>query len=223
MVTRFICLLVLGIFVSATPFPQTTPQVEQGIITYAVVYPKMTAEMSKLADVLPLKMTVTFRFNMMASEVSTPASYSKTIIDARSKDITILAHVNNRKILIKRPGHDPEQPKPKVFIERTEDTATIAGYLCKKAKIITLDLSNNTETSEVWYCEALGSPEYSYELNFEGLHGMLMRYTLKQGNIEMEYNAIKVEAKTIDKSVFVPQTAGYEQMSDRQFMHIMSR
>jgi hypothetical protein len=39
----------------------------------------------------------------------------------------------------------------------------------------------------------------------------------------MEYNAIKVEPKIIDKKFFSVPNIGYERMSDRQFMHIMSR
>lgn len=222
MVKYFLILITPLLFISAS-VPQQPEQIEQGVITYAVLYPKLTPEMRKLYTVLPLQMTVTFRYHMMCSEVSTSASYSKTIINARNKDIAIIAHVSNRKILVQRPGLDPSQPRPKVFIEKTNDTTTIAGYLCKKAKVTTLYLDNTTEQTEIWYCESLGSPDFCYELNFEGLHGMLMRYTVKQGDITQEYTAIKVEPKEINKSFFDLPTTGYEVLTDRQFMHLMSK
>ena len=46
---------------------------------------------------------------------------------SKIRNIAIIAHVSNRKILVQRPGLDPSQPRPKVFIEKTSDTATIAG------------------------------------------------------------------------------------------------
>ena len=220
---KYIWLLVVPLLFISASAPQKDAPIEQGVITYAVLYPKLTPEMRKLYTVLPLQMTVTFRYHMMCSEVSTPASYSKTIINARNKDIAIIAHVSNRKILVQRPGLDPSQAKPRVYIEKTEDTTTIAGYVCKRAKITTLYMDNSTEQSEVWYCEDIGSPDFSYELNFEGLHGMLMRYTVKQGDIEQEYTAIKVEPKEISKGFFDLPSSGYEIMTDRQFMHLMSK
>jgi hypothetical protein len=200
--------------------PQTE-RIDQGLIIYAVQYPKLTAEMRKMADVLPMRMTVTFRYHMMCSEVSTPSTYSKTIIDARSRDMTILAHVDGKRILVHKPGRDFNQMKK--FLELTEDTMTIAGFLCKKAIVTSLYQERQVDQSEIWYSPDIGSPDFSYESDLPDLRGMMMRYTIKQGDIEMIYQAIKVEPKTIDKKYFAVPDTGYQVMTDRQFMHLMNK
>ncbi len=61
MVKYFLILITPLLFISAS-VPQQPEQIEQGVITYAVLYPKLTPEMRKLYTVLNTKRIGNFRF-----------------------------------------------------------------------------------------------------------------------------------------------------------------
>ena len=198
-------------------------QVTQGVAYYKVTYPSLKADMRKYAHVLPTTMQFTFRHHQFMSEVRTAASFSRTIGDARSKDLTILAELKDRKIMVRRSGYNYEEPKPRVFVTLTSETKQIAGYTCKKAEVVMLDYENNTTNSTIWYCDSIGSTLHGYEQLYPEIKGLLMEYTVNQGGIEMVYTVTYVELKPVDKRVFdIPET-GYVLMSDREFMHLMNK
>ncbi|MFA7381594.1 MAG: hypothetical protein WC150_14140 [Bacteroidia bacterium] len=198
-------------------------QLNEGVAYYSVTYPSLKPEMRKYLNVLPSTMVFTFRHHMFVSEVLTSGSYSRTIGDARSRDLTILAEMKGRKVMVRRSGYNYEELKPKVFVTLSNETKMIAGYRCKKADVITLDYENNTSNAVIWYCDSIGSPSFSYEQHYPQIKGLMMEYTVKQGDIEMVYTVTKVEAKPVDKNVFVIPSTGFELMTDREFMHLMNK
>lgn len=202
---------------------QAQAQITQGVAHYKVTYPSLKADMRKYAHVLPATMQFTFRHHLFMSEVRTAASFSKTIGDARSKDLTILAELKDRKIMVRRSGYNYEEPKPRVFVTLTSETKQIAGYTCKKAEVVMLDYENKTTMSSIWYCDSIGSPLHGYEPLYPEIKGLLMEYTVNQGGIEMVYTVTHVESKPIDKSVFDIPAIGYVLMTDREFMHLMNK
>jgi len=91
----------------------------------------------------------------------------------------------------------------------TGDTATIAGYACKKA----IGRTGSGDTLLVWYSPDLLPQNKEYSYRFRELPGLPLEYESRMGNNKVVYLAVKVSLDPLPSAKFDIPKAGYREMT----------
>ena len=102
----------------------------------------------------------------------------------------------------------------KIEIQYTKKTKKIAGYHCKKAYVVTQDLSENKFYCTVWYCPGIQLPGFNFIGNkelfgkfvnltdgFENIAGFIMAYTVEPP----DGSRIKIRVTKIDTTTKIEE------------------
>jgi GLPGLI family protein len=91
----------------------------------------------------------------------------------------------------------------------TGDTATIAGYPCKKA--LTKTVAGDTLT--IWYSPDLLPQNKEYSYRFSPLPGLPLKYESKMGKLKVLFSAVKVTLEPVPSARFDIPKLGYREMT----------
>jgi len=178
----------------------------KGIVNYTIAYsgtidPATAAQQPKL-------MILSIYENKQKMNIPMGPVNIDIITDGDAKTSTTLLDIMGEKKYYKMSTEDinkqiAEEPEPK--INYTEETKTIAGYVCKKAEyIVTKD--DETSTSIIYYTEELGSDALNYGGQFNKLKGVPLEYVVTTPDgIITTFSATEVKkGKVKDTDFLIP-------------------
>jgi hypothetical protein len=133
-----------------------------------------------------------------------------TIYSSLSHAGALLEEYGQEKILIRMTKDDFEDlGKPyKMAYTLTGDTATIAGYPCKKAVARTV----TGDTLQIWYSPDLLPQNKEYSYRFNPLPGLPLQFEGMMGKSKVVYLAVKVSLDPVPGAKFEIPKTGYREM-----------
>lgn len=172
-----------------------------------------------IKSMMPKEMVITYKGDMVRTEMVTPMTTSITIIDTKKNKGTTLMEMFGNKIAMDltdqlKSGQDIKASN--VDIEITKETKMIAGYKCTKA--ITR-VKDSAEPIVVYFTEELPMVKNQLTSSFSGINGCLLEFSTNQGGM-----ALKMTAKTVsfgdisDNKFIVPE--GYQKMDAKDLQNM---
>ena len=172
----------------------------EGVIEYDA---KVVDESHPMASLAPSNMTVKFKNNKVAAQMSTMGVFTSTFIaDPFKKQFITLVKVFQDKTACVENENDLEKELEdyKLSFQNTKETKEIAGYKCKK--IIATKNNNPKEKFDIYYTDDLSYDNKDFGSPYKGIKGMLMEYRLKKFGLEMVFTAKTVTNEKISDEVF---------------------
>ena len=195
-------------------------RMKEGIIEYSISFPDMSDE-SITATLLPETMTYAFTENSFASYFDAAGGMFKNRVQADRADMSVEHHLKVFKKKIKVIMNDSEVMKmlaefPKFTFITTEDTATIAGVMCKKALMI----SERVDSPEVsiYYTNAIRMNSPNWCTQYHEIDGVLMVYDIEQFGIRMHLEAKSIKSEPVQD--IINQKADDFETISREAMNI---
>ena len=174
--------------------------INEGIIEYDA---KVVDEDHPMAGLAPGKMTVKFKNNMFAAEMSSMGVFTTTFIaNPAKKTLTQLVKVFNVKqaCIDDEKMIQEENDAYKLNFTETKETKEIAGYKCKK--LIATMADDPTVKFDVFYTEEMNVTNSNFSNPYSQVKGMLMEYRLKKFGLEMTFTALGVKKEEIPDEEF---------------------
>jgi len=179
----------------------------EGKISFKISYGELPAEAAGMEDMMPSKMVIYAKNENSRVEMETGLMGTQvTMSNAKDGSTTVLYDMMGQKMAIVMDKAYIEKQKTENNIEKNKieylnETKTIAGYKCKKAKIVLTD-GGESQTIEIYYTEDI--PNYQ-DTNFEGLKGMPLEFSVNAQGIQMSFTATEiVKEKVADSKFEVP-------------------
>jgi hypothetical protein len=191
--------LLLGLMLSACKYANPK-YINEGIIEYDA---KVVDENHPMAGLAPGKMTVKFKNNMFAAEMSSMGVFTTTFIaNANKKTLTQLVKVFNVKqaCIDDEKTMQKENEEYKLEFKETNEIKEIAGYKCKK--VIATRADDPTVKFDVYYTEEMNLVNPNFSNPYAKIKGMLMEYRLKKFGLEMTFTALGVKKEDIPDEEF---------------------
>jgi GLPGLI family protein len=194
-----------------------TAQTFEGVITYKISYENLPAEMAEYESMLPTSAISTMKGHMYKMEQPLSMGMKQvTIMDNKEESGVLLMDMMGRKnaiVLDKESRKEFEKEEKQPEFEYLNETKTIAGYECKKARMI-IDSDGGEDVSfEVYYTDKIASKDKN---QLRGLNGFPLHYSVNTGQFVMTFTAEKVDKKKVSEEEFaIPD--GYEHITFEQF------
>ena len=159
-----------------------------------------------MAFVAPSKMTFQFKNSVCRGELSAAMGMFTTVIvsDPEKRNVTQLVRLVHTKIAHVFPEQDMKKQNEKIYppfkIEKTEEIKEIAGYKCKKAKII-FD-GGKHENFDVYYTNDVKIKDPNWSSPFHDIEGVLMEYQMLKYGMELRFTAKSIDEKPVKGSSF---------------------
>lgn len=208
--------LVLAFLAVAIALPSLAQKKFEGSVVYTISYKDLPAEMAAFEAMLPGEMTTRISGQKTRVEQSMGMGMEQVIIsDMKAGTGTLLMDMMGKKIAVEMSKDElkkfeEKQKNSEVTIEYVDgDTKTIAGYECKKAKVLT----GAAGSVEVYYTEELPA---GANKEFEELKGFPLEYMVDGGQFKMLLSATDVKKEKLDKGLFsIPE--GYDKQTFTEF------
>jgi len=156
--------------------------------------------------------TVYIKGNQTRSEMISSLGSESTIHDSRTATGVILKDYSGQKLMITLTKDDWEKKNKKyagITYEATNETATIAGYNCKKA---VAKLKDGTSFI-VYYSPDVKVANKEYDYPFKTLPGLAMQYEWQSGKMIFKYTLSKINLDPVPSSKFDIPKSGYRVLS----------
>lgn len=191
----------------------------EGTIVYGIEYKDLPAEMAAFEAMLPDQTKVQIKGDQSRTEQAMGMGMKQvTIVDSKKGSGTLLLDMMGKKTAVEMSADEMEKQRGKNKAEPKfeyidGDVKKIAGYKCKKAKV----LLEGTTALELYYTEDLPK---GASREFKGLNGFPLEYTIASGPMTMKLTATAVTQETLDKKLFtIPD--GYEKQTFENFQKTM--
>ncbi len=172
----------------------------EGIITYSIDYPE-SKDNFFLYHVLPKELKASFKDNKMELKIKKANLENTIIVDSKNKGIA--SYYNYGEVFTTRLSPDEIQlvlaSHPKYNITFTNKKDTLLGFNIRQA--IAVDPRKPGEKIELWYTDDIAFKNSNWFNGFEKIPGVLLKYSIVQYGLKMEFVAKKFEAVTIPDSV----------------------
>jgi predicted transcriptional regulator len=202
LLTLLSCAAILAIILPAIAFAGVKPF--EGVITYKITYPDSKFTESQLA-MFPKLMTVLVKGAKSKTEMSTGMGNQTEINDYTDKTKIALLDMMGQKYAIKETAAEIQkdmEKEPAAKVEITNETKTIAGYLCKKA-MVTSEQDGEKTVYEVWFTNEIGSKDANFDNPlYKDIDGVLMEFLMKTPQITMKFTVSSVEKKSVSAKEF---------------------
>jgi len=194
-------------------------QITEGTLTYVIQVDKENTKTS-LGDMLDgAKNVVYLKGNNSRLEFISTLGVQTTIIDGKSKNVTVLKEFGKVKYLIKMTSDEWKIANKKhenIQFEFVDETKTIAGYLCHKAIGRLKDGSKFT----VYYTKELAPTNYEFLYLNKGLPGLAMEYESSMVTTKVVITISSINFDPIPYSKFQIPTSGYRVLSFEESMNL---
>ena len=153
------------------------------------------------------KQTMVMNFGMMEQ---------KTVYDVTKQEANVLMNVMGQKLLIKNTVAQIEEARKKegesLGANVTTETATIAGFNCKKAVVTKKGKDGSNITIDVFFTEDLDISNFKFANYFPEISGLPLQFTMKNGPMSFKMKARSVKKENVPASEFaIP--ADYKQVT----------
>lgn len=156
-----------------------------------------------MASLAPTKMTVKFKDNLYASEMSTMGVFTTVFIaNPVKKTLTLLVKMFDVKqaCIDDEKAIQAENDQYKLNLEETKETKEIAGYKCKK--VIATMADDPTVKFDVYYTDELNVSSPNFSNPYGQIKGMLMEFRMKKFGLEMAFTARGVTKEEVPNETF---------------------
>ncbi|MGB3948861.1 MAG: hypothetical protein WBM13_12820 [Bacteroidia bacterium] len=134
---------------------------------------------------------------------------STSIVDLKEKTLINIMDIGGKKYLIKTDEAQfkkDREAEPNLKITYTNETKTIAGYVCQKAEVV-LDEATPGMVMNVYFTDQI--PLNELNPVYKGLKGFPLEYTMNMGGVSIKFIANSITKEKIDKNVFNLPKDGY--------------
>ena len=167
----------------------------------------------KMADMLDgATTTIYLKGNESRSELVSSLGREATIYNASTGKGVILKDYSGQKLLISLTANNWQEINKKyegIVFENSGETATISGFLCKKA---IAKLKNGTSFT-VYYTTDVNVSNKSYDPEFSTLPGLPVQYEMESGKMKFKYTLASISYNSVPDSKFEIPTSGYRVLS----------
>lgn len=216
--------LIALVLLVATSYTTNAQKKFRGTINYTMSYAG-TIDAATAAQ-MPKTVVVSVYDNLQKMTLSMGAFNLDIITNGDSKTVTTLMDIMGQKKYYKMTTEEieakiAENPVPE--IKYSEETKTIAGYVCKKAEYIQKDDEGNSSSATVYYTEELGGAALNYGGEFNNLKGVPLEYisTDPDGIISTVTATEVKKGKVKDTDFLIP--TDYTELTPEEKKEILQR
>lgn len=174
---------------------------DEGIIEYRIEYPQLEDD-HIMMDLLPKKMTTTFKEGEYRNEITAGMGIFKTSI-IKENDSEKLIHtikLLNKKLASRLNSEDIRKVNYEfddLDFKATGQSKMIAGYECNEMQATVM--GDSIWEFKLYYTDEINIPEANYMNPFEKVHGVLMQYEMINHDLHMLLTAENVFKKEINR------------------------
>ena len=201
--------LILLLLCNAFSFAQKT--ISEGTMVYNIVIQTGNKE-PQMADALDGAVTtVSVKGGLTRTDMVSALGSETTIHDTKTGTAVILKEYSGQKLmytLTKENWASKNKKYQGLVFNITDETATIAGYKCKKAVATLQDGS----TFWVFFSPDLIVLNKDYDQTFKSLPGLALQYEYESGKLKFKYTVSQVDFSPVPLSKFEIPKSGYRLM-----------
>lgn len=183
-----------------------------GTITFEIQYPESDNETADLLSEAPTEYILKISGNKSKSEIVYGGAYFTEIIDGDAKTKIVLlesgakkgSYFKDTKEEIEEELEYEEEP----VVELLDDTMTICGFICKKAKVTSTNKYDEEITSVIYYTKEIGSIELNFNTEYRTIDGFVLRSETpdKDGKVTVEVAKLIKKQKIKVFEFLIPAT-----------------
>lgn len=204
--TGFLFLLLITISVTAQK------QLTEGVLQYNISIVSPKSETPTLNSLNGAVLSVYLKPAVSRTEMKSTLGTESTVFDTRSGTGFILKEYSGQKLMISMNADNWEQ-KNKAYEDLnftiTNETATIAGYQCKKATATLADGKIFT----VYFDPTVVISNKKYNNAFSRLQGLPVQYEIQSGNLSFKYTLSSLTYDAVPAAKFEAPKAGFRVMT----------
>lgn len=204
--TGFLFLLFITISVTAQK------QLTEGVLQYNISIVSPKSETPTLNSLNGAVLSVYLKPAVSRTEMKSTLGTESTVFDTRSGTGFILKEYSGQKLMISMNADNWEQ-KNKAYEDLnftiTNETATIAGYQCKKATATLADGKIFT----VYFDPTVVISNKKYNNAFSRLQGLPVQYEIQSGNLSFKYTLSSLTYDAVPAAKFEAPKAGFRVMT----------
>lgn len=177
----------------------------EGVIVYSLSYPQFTDD-NIFTSMFPQEMTFKFKDNNTKSELKTRMAVFSTslFVEFNERKLTHLVRIANQYSglvmdsaeVMSIHGITPDEMQ----ITHTEQTKTIAGFLCKHARVTFTN--DSTSNFDLYYTNDIAIKDPNWCTPFHSIPGVLMEARINKFNIDMHMVAKSVTFQEFPEEEF---------------------
>jgi hypothetical protein len=176
----------------------------RGTIIFDVTAVGNLPEMTK--TMMPTVMTYKYSTDKQSMALNFAMGDQKTIFDPATKTVRILMNVIGQKIVINQTAAELDQLRKQegetIGVKETNDTKTIAGYLCKKTVLTKKTKDGKENISNIYFTDAIDVSKFKSFNPFPEINGFPLDFSMKSGAVEFKVVARTITKETIPASEF---------------------
>ena len=214
--SNFLILILLILAATLAKFTLAQAQSNfEGRIIYSITYTNLPDEMKGYESMLPKDVKIQMKGNKSRVEQSQMMGTNVVVSDMDKRNGFLEMDVNGQKLRIMVSTEEFEKEASKMSnIEYADESKQIAGYPCKKA--IMKD-ENGAVVMTVFYTEKI---QNKAQMEFVGLKGFPLEYSMSQQNIQMLMTATEVSKEAVPDNLFQKRD-GYKDISEADLQQMM--
>ena len=199
-------------------FSQVEAQsITEGKVVYQISYPDSSIGELAVA-MMPTEATMYFKNDKTRMDMKMGMGMNLiALADNKAKTTIVLMDMLGNKTAMKMNEQEINKESKKAGeyeITKTNETKTIAGYLCKKATVTLKDKNS----FNVWYTDEIKVQNSNWNNQFKNIDGFLMEFRMDQSlGISMEMTAKTIVNEKQSDSLFVVPD-GYNTMTKDELM-----
>lgn len=206
-ITSLMVILLAGVI---SAFAQKT--ISEGTIFYDISIQTGSKE-PQMADAMDgATTTVYLKGSKSRTDMVNALGNETNIQDSKTGNAVILKEYSGQKLMItltKENWEEKNKAYNDIKFEFTNETKTIAGYVCKKA-IATMA---NGKSFTVYYSPDIIVANKDYNTTFKNLPGLPMEYEIETGKLKIKYTLSKISFDPVLISKFDFPKTGYRVMT----------
>ncbi len=191
-------------------FAQKT--ISEGTIYYDIAIQTGSKE-PQMADAMDgATTTVYLKGSKSRTDMVNALGNETNIHDSKTGNAVILKEYSGQKLMItltKENWEEKNKAYDDIKFSFTDETKTIAGYVCKKA-IATMA---NGKSFTVYYSPDIIVTNKDYNATFKNLPGLPMEYEIETGKLKIKYTLSKISFDPVLISKFDTPKTGYRVMT----------
>jgi hypothetical protein len=175
-----------------------------GTIVFDVKSEGNIPEMGKALT--PTAMTYRFSNDKQSMTLNFQSADQKTIYNPATKEARILMNIFGQKLVINQSSDDLDalrkQQGETIDVKETNETKTIAGYLCRKTIITKKTRDGKESASNIYYTDAIDVSKFKLFNAFPEVKGFPLEFSMKTGQMEFLVIAQSVTKESVPASEF---------------------
>jgi hypothetical protein len=211
-IKSFALIIASAVFIVPIALAQKAPFT--GTIVFDVKSEGNVPDMAK--TMTPTAMTYRFSTEKQSMTLKFQMADQKTIYIPATKEVKILMDIFGQKIVINQTAAELDELRKQqgetIGVKETNETRTIAGYLCKKTIITKKAKDGKEHASNIYSTDAIDVSKFKIFNAYPEVNGFPLEFSLKTGQLEFTVVALNVTKESVPSSEF-EVSSDYKQMT----------